>query len=78
MKKVVWLWMLLIMMAGSLWAQDEYHIKNFGRHVVPHASYRLTALFGWARRMAFTRSMGTTCMDTRFQTKMVLAVTSVM
>ncbi len=32
MKKVVWLWMLLIMMAGSLWAQDEYHIKNFGKN----------------------------------------------
>lgn len=32
MKKVVWLWMLLMMMAGSLWAQEEYHIKNFGRN----------------------------------------------
>lgn len=32
MKKVVWLWMLLMMMAGSLWAQDEYHIKNFGKN----------------------------------------------
>lgn len=32
MKKVVWLWMLLMMMVGSLWAQEEYHIKNFGRN----------------------------------------------
>ena len=31
MKKVVWLW-LLMMVAGSMCAQEEYHIKNFGKN----------------------------------------------
>ena len=30
MKKIIWLWVTMMLMVGTMCAQDEYHIKTFG------------------------------------------------
>lgn len=49
MKKVVWLWLLLMMMGGSVCAQEEFHIKNFGRtdELKTRGATRITQINGF-------------------------------